>query len=80
MSTWWVDYKKMQKNIFSRWLFEIIHIIRFEIHMDRLDVSKKIFLSFLIMNHFCYYMSMQACRKQGIFRPSDSPAMCILEA
>ena len=31
MSTWWMDCKNIKKKIFSRWLFEIIHIIRFEI-------------------------------------------------
>ena len=40
MSTWWLDCKKMQKK--SRWLFEIIHIIRFEMHMDRRDKSENI--------------------------------------
>ena len=27
----------------SRWLFEMIHIIRFEMHMDRQDKSENIF-------------------------------------
>ena len=31
MSTWWMDCKNIKKKFFSRWLFEIIHIIRFEI-------------------------------------------------
>ena len=31
MSTWWMDCKNIKKKNFSRWLFEIIHIIRFEI-------------------------------------------------
>ena len=30
-STWWMDCKNIKKKFFSRWLFEIIHIIRFEI-------------------------------------------------
>ena len=30
MSTWWMDCKNIKKKI-SQWLFEIIHIIRFEI-------------------------------------------------
>ena len=33
--------KICKKN--SRWLFEIIHIIRFEMHMDRPDKSENIF-------------------------------------
>ena len=32
MSTWWMDCKNIKKK--SLWLFEIIHIIRFEMHMD----------------------------------------------
>ena len=47
MSTWWVDYKKMQIFFFSRWLFEIIHIIRFEMHMDG-RINLKIFLGYNI--------------------------------
>ena len=34
MSTWWMDCKNIKKNQFSRWLSEIIHIIRFEMRMD----------------------------------------------
>ena len=32
MSTWWGDCKNVQ-NFFSRWLFEIIHFIHFEMHI-----------------------------------------------
>ena len=31
------------QKFFSQWLFEIIHIILFEMHMDRLDKSENIF-------------------------------------
>jgi hypothetical protein len=34
--------QKNAKNKFSQVLFEIIHIIRFEMHMDRLDKSENI--------------------------------------
>jgi hypothetical protein len=33
--------KNLKKK--SRWLFEIIHIIRFEMHMDRPDKSENIY-------------------------------------
>ena len=36
----WVDCKNMQKIFLSRWLFEIIHIICFEMHIDRPDKSE----------------------------------------
>ena len=36
---------KISKKNFSRWLFEIIHIIRFEMHMDR-RINLKIFLGY----------------------------------
>jgi hypothetical protein len=32
-----MDLKNMQILLFSKWLFEIIHIIHFEMHMDRPD-------------------------------------------
>ena len=35
-----MDCKNIQKNVFSRWLIEIIQFIRFEMHMDRPDKSK----------------------------------------
>ena len=44
MSTWWMDCKNIKKKI-SRWLFEIIHIIRFEMNMDR-RINLKIFLGY----------------------------------
>ena len=43
MSTWWMDCENIQKIFFSRWLFEIIHIIHFEMHMDRQDKFENIF-------------------------------------
>ena len=43
MSTWWMDCKNIKKKFFSRWLFEIIHIIRFEMRMDS-RINLKIFL------------------------------------
>ena len=45
MSTWWMDCKNIKKKIFSRWLFEIIHIIRFEI-WDLRSRDLKIFLGY----------------------------------
>ena len=36
---------KISKKKISRWLFEIIHIIRFEMHMDR-RINLKIFLGY----------------------------------
>ena len=45
MSTWWMDCKNIKKKIFSRWLFEIIHIIRFEI-WDLRSTDLKIFLGY----------------------------------
>jgi hypothetical protein len=38
-----MDCKNIQKKINSRRLFELIHIIRFEMHMDRPDKSENIF-------------------------------------
>jgi hypothetical protein len=35
--------QKKNKKKKSRWLFEIIHIIRFEMHMDRPDKSENIY-------------------------------------
>ena len=43
MSTWWMDFKNIKKKFFSRWLIEIIHIIRFEI-WDLRSRDPKIFL------------------------------------
>ena len=45
MSTWWMDCKNIKKKFFSRWLFEIIHIIRFEI-WDLRSRDLKIFLGY----------------------------------
>ena len=45
MSTWWMDCKNIKKKKISRWLFEIIHIIRFEMRMDR-RINLKIFLGY----------------------------------
>ena len=45
MSTWWMDCKNIKKNFFSWWLFEIIHIIRFEI-WDLRSRDLKIFLGY----------------------------------
>ena len=53
-----VDFKKMQKKIFSRWLFFKIHIIRFEMHMDRPDKSENIFgISYKLSKHLTFYAS-----------------------
>ena len=56
MSTWWVDCKNMQ--IFFSWcLFELIHIIRFEMHMNRQDKYIKKIISILFQSLllcFCY--------------------------
>ena len=43
MSNWWMDCKNV--IFFSRWLFEIIHIIRFEMRMDS-RINLKIFLGY----------------------------------
>ena len=43
ISTWWVDWKNMQKKIFMLAFFKI-HFIRFEMHMDRPDKSENIYL------------------------------------
>ena len=45
MSTWWMDCKNIKEIFFSRWLFEIIHIIHFEI-WDLRSRDLKIFLGF----------------------------------
>ena len=45
MSTWWMDCKNIKKKKNSRWLFEIIHIIRFEI-WDLRSRDLKIFLGY----------------------------------
>ena len=47
MSTWWGDWKKMQNFFFSRWLFFLIHFIRFEMHMDG-RINLKILLGYHI--------------------------------
>ena len=52
MSTWWMDCKKIKIIFFSRWLFEIIQIIRFEMCMDS-RINLKIFLGHDI-NYPCY--------------------------
>ena len=58
MSTWWVDYKKMQKKKISQWLFQIIHIIRFEMNMDRPDKSENIFwIWYQLSKHLTFYAS-----------------------
>ena len=44
-----MDCKNIKINKFSRWLFEIIHIIGFEMHMDRPDKSKH-------LNFFCIFL------------------------
>ena len=40
--------QKNAKNKFSLWLFEIIQIIGFEMHMDRQDKSEKVFLDIIL--------------------------------
>ena len=40
-----MDCKNIKKKILSRWLFEIIHIIRFEMRMD-IWINSKIFLGY----------------------------------
>ena len=43
---------------FSRWLFEIIHIICFEMHMDRPDKSENIVgIRYQLSKHLTFYVS-----------------------
>ena len=50
--------KISKKNFFSRWLFEIIHIIRFEMRMDRPDKSENTFgTSHKLSKHLTFYGS-----------------------
>ena len=48
--------KTLKNILICHWPLEIIQFIHCEMHMDRLDKSKKI-ISIWIINHFCYYMS-----------------------
>ena len=56
MSTWWMDCKYIYIYK-SQWLFELIHIIRFEMRMDS-RINLKIFLGYDI-NYLCTWPFMR---------------------